>query len=97
MAFKVIFSPEALTDVFVAMDWYEEQQENLGNRFYEDVISTMGYAVTHPYSFNEKHDNFRELALTTFPYVIIYEIVDDIVIITAVFHTSQNPKKKPLK
>jgi plasmid stabilization system protein ParE len=97
MAFKVIFSPEALTDVFEAMEWYEEQQENLGNRFYEDLISTMGYTITHPHSFSKKKDNFRELALTTFPYVIIYEIIDDIVIISAVFHSSQNPEKKPRK
>ncbi|AWH86843.1 hypothetical protein HYN59_17780 [Flavobacterium album] len=95
MAFKVIFSPAALTDIFDAMEWYEEQQENLGNRFYEDVISTLEYTVTHPHSFSKKKDNFRELALPTFPYVIIYEIFDDIVTIAAVFHTSQNPRKKP--
>jgi len=48
------------------------------------------YSAKNP----KKH---RELKLSKFPYLIIYEILEDVVIIHAVFNTSKNPGKKPAK
>ena len=38
--------------------------------------------------------NYRQIILKTFPYVVVYEIVEEAVVVFAVFHTSQNPIKK---
>ena len=40
---------------------------------------------------------YREATVSVFPFVIIYEILDDIIIINAVFNTSKNPVKKSKK
>jgi len=37
---------------------------------------------------------FRELPLKRFPYVIIYENFQDLIIVYSVFNTSQDPTKK---
>jgi len=49
---------------------------------------------TNPELFSiKKPPFFRELPLKKFPFVIIYEIFQNEVIIYSVFHTSRNPKK----
>jgi len=97
MAFKIIVARAAELDISDAIDWYESRQVNLGDRFYDDLISNIDYLITDPYSFGKKSGNHRELKLSIFPYLIIYDIIDDIVIIHAIFNTSKNPGKKPSK
>jgi len=38
--------------------------------------------------------HFRQLPLSGFPYVLLYGVWRDEIIIYRVFHTSQHPKKK---
>jgi len=38
MAFKVILTQPARKDLLGAMDWYDEQQQNLGFKFYKDYL-----------------------------------------------------------
>lgn len=97
MGFKIAVSIDAQNDIENAIDWYEFKQENLSSRFYDDFISTLDYLVQHPYMFPLKGTAFREATFSTFPFIIIYEILDDIIIINAIFNTSKNPVKKPKK
>ncbi|WP_372339331.1 type II toxin-antitoxin system RelE/ParE family toxin [Flavobacterium sp. MFBS3-15] len=97
MAFKEVISRVAQIHINDAFYYYESQQHDLGLRFFIEFKNAVRYILLDPYLFPVKSKNLRELKLSVFPYIIIYEIVDDIVIIAAVFHTSQNPKKKPSK
>jgi len=97
MAFKLIFLKEVNTEIENTINWYEERQENLGNKFYNDLIDNLDYLATNPYMFRIKFQNLREMKLSVFPYIVIYEIFEDIVTVHAVFNTSKNPGKKPSK
>ncbi|MFD2601025.1 type II toxin-antitoxin system RelE/ParE family toxin [Flavobacterium suzhouense] len=97
MGFKVIISLTAQKQINQSIDYYEEKQFNLGIRFYADLKNNLRYLFDDPYLFPLKDHKYRELKLSVFPYLIIYEIIDDLVIILAVFNTSKNPIKKPKK
>jgi len=97
MAFKVILTQPARKDLLGAMDWYDEQQQNLGFKFYKDYLETRQYLSLNPFLFRKGTHGFYEVKLSIFPYLVIYDIINDIVIINAVFNTSKNPGKKPSK
>ncbi len=43
----------------------------------------------------KKEPFFRELSLKKFPFVIIYEVFNDEIIIYSVFYTYRDPSKRP--
>lgn len=92
--YKSIILPLANKDIQNSAFWYEQRQKGLGKRFTTEVRVKIHFIQEQPESFNVKYDNTRIAVLTTFPFRIHY-LVDDnekIIIISAVFHTSRNPK-----
>jgi plasmid stabilization system protein ParE len=97
MGFKEIISRVAQIHIDEAFYYYELQRPGLGSRFFIEFKNATKYILLDPYLFPPKLNDLRELKLSVFPYMIIYEIVDNTVYILAVFHTSQDPRKKPQK
>lgn len=58
-------------------------------RAYADLLKTSAEAF--PVKVNGK---IRELVLSVFPYVIVYEVIENEVRIYRVFATAQSPNKK---
>lgn len=83
---------QQLTDAY---DYYESKQDGLGKRFVDHIGSYFVKIVQNPKLYQEKNPPNREAFTQSFPYVIIYRIENDMVIVLSVFHTSQNPDKKP--
>ncbi|MFP9098047.1 type II toxin-antitoxin system RelE/ParE family toxin [Flavobacterium sp. RHBU_24] len=97
MAFKIFITERAQTNIDDPVDYYEFKSENLGKRFYNDFLSNLKYIVKDPYLFAIREFPFREYPLSTFPFLIIYDIVGDTVVIASVFNTAKNPRKKPTR
>jgi hypothetical protein len=97
MAFRFFVTERAQLNIDDSIDWYEYKSENLGKRFYTDFEATLSYIIRNPYLFPIKQYPFRETPLSSFPFVIIYDIVDSTVVIVSVFNTSKNPGKKSSK
>jgi hypothetical protein len=95
--FKVVVNKQASIDLLTSANWYDKQQPNLGLKFYDDYRETRKYLHLNPFLFQKRSRRFYEAKLSVFPFLIIYEILDDIVIIHAVFNTSKNPGKKPTR
>ena len=77
-----------------AYQWYEKQQAGLGDLFLLELESGYDKIETWPTSYAKIKKNFRQIILRTFPYVIVFEIIENDVVVYAVFHTSRNPRKK---
>jgi len=97
MGFKEIISRVAQIQIDEAFYYYELQRPGLGRRFFIEFKNAIKYILLDPYLFPVKSNSLRELKLSVFPYLIIYEIMGNVILIAAVFHTSQNPEKKPDK
>jgi hypothetical protein len=54
----------------------------------------VSFIERNPKAFAKKYDNVRTAVLNTFPFLVHYTIdeVKNIIVISAVLHTSRNPK-----
>lgn len=77
-----------------AYEWYNEQQEGLGDLFLTELESSYDKLESWPTAYSKIKRNYRQLVLHTFPYVIVFEIIKKEVVIYSIFHTSRNPNKK---
>ncbi len=95
MGYNLIILPLAQQEIGYAINWYELKQKGLGGEFItylDNYLLTLraGGAIFKI----RKYPYFRELPLKKFPFVIIYEIRDNDILIFSVFNTHQNPTKK---
>jgi plasmid stabilization system protein ParE len=89
--------PEAEADLLEAALWYEDQRQDLGGEFLDQALSTFAAIGKNPLRFPlyEASDNPRQLRralLNRFPYVVLYEILPEIVRIVAIAHASRRPE-----
>ena len=73
--------------------YYEEQQDGLSERFLSDLYDAYINIAAHPhyYSFISSDKKIRDLKLKHFPFVVIYEIIHQQVIVIDVFNTHRKP------
>lgn len=77
-----------------AYDWYEEQQNDLGKIFLFSLNDCINRIQLYPKANSKTKKNYRQARVRKFPYVVVYEIIKNEIIIFSVFHTSRNPKNK---
>lgn len=76
--------------------WYEERREGLGERFISFIDKAFQLIELASERFPLKAKSFREFVVDKFPYVIVYEYIEEEqkIIVLHVFHTKRNPKFK---
>jgi plasmid stabilization system protein ParE len=87
---------EASIEFADAFVWYEEQQEGLGELFNISVDGKLRQICNNPFHYKISYKRFHEVLTDKFPFLIVY-FVDEknkLIIVTAIFHTSRNPKNK---
>lgn len=92
MNYRLVILPKAQAEMADAVDCYEPKQTKLGKRFVLCVDKLFNIFLKNPFQFSEKTPPFREALVNKFPYLIIYQINDNEIIVYSVFHTSQNPE-----
>jgi plasmid stabilization system protein ParE len=93
MAYKVIIPRLTERDADEAVQWYEEQQPGLGIRFYQLLLGKLEELKDHPHYFSFIYAEYRRITIDPFPFSIVYKIIDNDVLILAIFHQSQDPVK----
>lgn len=95
MVFKIKILPLAENEIDESIEFYESRNKGLGKQFMSYLQSYLKVLKTNPQLFEiKKEPGYRELTLVKFPFVIIYEIIENEVIVYSVFHTSRNPQRK---
>ena len=97
MSFKLHPLAGVDDDISNAVEWYEFQQKGLGERFINDWESTATYILSNPFTFAKKTKSFRQAVLKNFPYLVVYEVVGDLVVIYAVINGARHPKKRYIR
>ena len=92
--YQLIIKPRAIEMAKDAYEWYEEQQIGLGDLFLKELDRCYDKIEVWPASYAKIKNNFRQIILRTFPYVVVFEVFKNDVVVYAVFHTSRSPKKK---
>jgi plasmid stabilization system protein ParE len=91
--FNVQIEYSAKIEIANAYDWYEDQEEGLGESFIKAFQKAIESIQKAPNGYTQVGYH-RQFPLKHFPFVILYEIDKETMYIDAVFHTSRNPKEK---
>lgn len=96
MPYQLIIREAAHSDAKEAYDYYEEKSPGLGEHFLQELIQRYNDIIDHPeyYGFIDEQKIIRDVKLRHFPYLVVYEISNDKVIIYSVFNGYKNPTKK---
>ena len=92
--YNLVIKPRAIQMAKEAYDWHEEQQAGLGDLFLKELDGCFGRAEKFPLVYAKIRKNFRQVIFSNFPYVVVFEILKNDVVVYAVFHTSRSPRKK---
>ncbi|OYQ43283.1 hypothetical protein CHU92_03550 [Flavobacterium cyanobacteriorum] len=94
MAYRIIISPQAQVDIEDAFDFYATRSETAPSGFINDIEEAYSNLSLNPF-YRVRYKDFRVLPLKRFPFILIFLIDDDTVIIKGCFHTSKNTSKYP--
>ena len=82
----------AQRDIREAVDWYEEQHEDLGLRFVEAVSRALLQVIENPTRFQTVHRNARRALAGRFPYGIYFVAAEDLIRVVAVVHLHRDAR-----
>ena len=90
---KIRFTPKAGRELVEAKSWYRERQETLGDEFQRSFdIAAEAIAAT-PKLYRTVYGEKRRGPLRRFPYFLLYQVVDDTVVVLGCIHVARDPKK----
>jgi hypothetical protein len=94
MRFKVEYNPDFFEDIAQAVDWYNEKNAGLGDRFFRNVKKQTARLSTAALHHPVKYDDIRCMRIEKFPYLLHYRINEQTktVKVEALIHTSRNPE-----
>lgn len=78
-----------------ARDWYNEQLNDLGRQFIAELDAAMVKVHRHPLHYQVVHRDIRRALLRRFPYAVFFVAESARVVVLAVLHQSEDPKKWP--
>ena len=93
MAREVDFHALFDSDVREAAGWYEQRSMGLGETFVEDVWRSIDDVIADPERYGRLPSGCRHKRLSKFPYVLLYDLTDEELLLLAVVHTARSPKK----
>lgn len=93
MKFTLEIKEEALNDISVAFHFYEEKRAGLGENFISVIDATFDKITENPLRYPLKYKKKRAAIVKKYPFIIIFDLVANMITIFAVFHTSRNPQR----
>ena len=84
--------PEAENDLYEALDYYKEIDISLKNNFINDLDNTFDKILKFPNLYPFETKTSQKILMNKFPYIILYEKYNEIIMILAIFHTKRDPK-----
>lgn len=92
MSYIIKVTPTAFNDLQKAIDYYNEQQKGLGKKFNLAIREIFAQLKKVPKAGSFMYDNVRFRVLKQFPFILLYELLEDeTIIVYRIFHTSLNP------
>ena len=88
---NIIFYPVAQEELSQAIEFYEQQLSGLGVLFSKEISEAIRLISLYPegYQFITKHT--RKCPLRKFPYMILYGVIDNTIIVSAIAHQHRHP------
>jgi len=72
-------------------EYYESTQPDLGHRFVKEVKSSVKRIESYPQAWHRVTENARRCLVKNFPYGIVYQIKNELILIVAVANLHRKP------
>ncbi len=89
---NVIFLPPSDQELHEAVKFYEDQMTGLGTRFYLEFERILAVIASLPYAWRKIGPNTRRINLRRFPYLVLYVVEEDHILITCIAHQHRDPR-----
>jgi len=83
--------PKAEEDLIGILNHYFKININLKKKFIHYLDLTFNKILDFPNLYQYETETSQKVLIDKFPYIVIYEQYEDIIMILAIFHTSRNP------
>jgi len=91
---KIVLLEEVLGDMKHSRDWYDEQEQGLGELFVERITECIEKIADNPKAYPVKYRILRARLIQTFPYSVFYRVEkENEVHVYAVLHHRQNANR----
>ena len=92
MPYSVVLSPDAINDIDIAVEYYNNVSNGLGFEFTDILDKYLQKIAKLPSASAIRYDNVRVKPMSIFPYTIHFIIANEAtVIILRIFNTYQKP------
>lgn len=90
---------EAQGEIEEAFERYREESEELADRFLVEIGTSLDLIRLHPRLYPNSTKNTRRRILRSFPYSVIYQEKEELILVIALAHAKRRPGywKKRLK
>jgi len=93
MARSLRYHPLFDCDVREAAGWYDRRSAGLGDVFVDLVSQCVADIISDPQRFAIGPTGCRYIRVPRFPYVILFDVVDEELLMFAVLHTARSMEK----
>ena len=95
MTYRLDIRPDALTDIEIAAQWYEDQEPTLGADFARVILQAIQTIPANPlmHRLRDRKRNVRWLLAPRFPYRIAYRVQAELITVFAVIHDARHDRK----
>jgi toxin ParE1/3/4 len=93
MARSLRYHPLFDCDVREAAGWYDRRSPGLGNAFVDVVRRSVSEIIEDPERFAMSPAGCRYIRLRRFPYVLLFDVVNNELLVLAVLHTARSMEK----
>jgi len=83
--------PKAQEDLKEALSYYFKIDLNLEKKFIHYLDLTFSKILDFPNLYQYETKTSQKVLMDKFPYIVIYEQYENIIMILAIFHTNRNP------
>lgn len=93
---RILYRLEAESDIEAAFDWYESRESGLGEKFRAEIEAAQTQIARSPLAFRAVLGNVRRCVLRRFPYLLLFVVEGEDIVILGCFHvrTSSGTKRR---
>ena len=89
---NIILLPPSDQELDDAVEYYNDQQQNLGKLFFKEFIRATNLITKFPKTWKKVGKHTHKINIKRFPYVILYAIDNNDIVITCIAHQHRNPQ-----
>ena len=88
---RIRIKPQAQQEINEAFDWYFKHSPEAADAFLTEIGASLTQIASHPQLYPAFTKNTRKRVLANFPYSVIFQEKDDVILVVAVAHAKRRP------